>query len=128
MSNNLLDNDAPTDRPSTRIRAFLARVRPMVGNECPDVYWEGRSLIESLALSYDTKETDDYEWTLPQCALVLAFLQAIQPAKGHCFCGGFDTEAEGISTTCGHHLILMHLQEQMDRLSDASEAKEVAHG
>jgi hypothetical protein len=120
--------DPIEERPATRVRAFLARTRPIVGCETPNVYWEGRSLVESLALSYDTKETDDYLWTLPQCAVVLSFLQAIQPSKGHCFCGGFDSEEGGISTTCGHHIILMHLTDQMDRLSDDSEVvREVAH-
>src|SRR5260221_10503054 len=97
--------DPIVDRPGTRIRAFLARTRPLSGNETPNVYWEGRSLVESLALSYEIMTVDDYEWTLPQCATVLEFLQVIEPAKGHCFCGGFDSEAGGISTTCGHHLI-----------------------
>jgi len=121
--------DAIEDRPSTRLRAFLARTRPITGCECPNVYWEGRSLIESLALSYEIMTVDDYEWTLPQCALVLSFLQAIEPAEGHCFCGGFDSAPYAISTTCGHHLILQQLQDQMDRLSDASETvREVADG
>jgi hypothetical protein len=126
---NFRDDDAPSDRPCTRIRAFLARTRPLSGNETPNVYWEGRSLIESLALTYEIMTVDDYEWTLPQCALVLAFLQAIEPVKGHCFCGGFDREA--VSTTCGHHLVLQQIEDQLRRIGPQVKQRkraEVAHG
>ena len=47
---------------STRIRALLARTRPLSGNEVPEVYyWEGRSLIEGLALAFDLGD-DHYHW------------------------------------------------------------------
>jgi hypothetical protein len=113
--------DHPLDAPHTRLRAFLAKTRPLTGNEVPNVYWEGRSLIESLALSYETREYEaigpDPEWTLEKCATVLAFLQVIEPVKGHCFCGGFDREEHGISITCGHHIILGNLEEQLLHLA-----------
>jgi len=45
---------------------------------------EGRSLIESLALAYETQA--DYDWTLSQCATVLGFLSSIEPTAGNCIC------------------------------------------
>jgi hypothetical protein len=41
-----LTEDCPEERTGTRIRALLARTRPLTGNEVPHVYWDGRSLIE----------------------------------------------------------------------------------
>jgi len=33
------ENSSPGERPSARLRALLARTRPLEGNEVPDVYW-----------------------------------------------------------------------------------------
>ena len=36
------------------VRALLARTRPLSGNEVPDVYWEGRGLLEQWALDKES--------------------------------------------------------------------------
>ncbi len=104
------------ERPGTRIRALLAITRPLSGNETPDVYWEGRSLVESLALSFDVGS--DYGWSPLQCATVLEFLGVIEPTAGNCFC---DDPSE-VNATCGLHVILNFMADELRRLPQSSEA------
>ena len=88
----------PTERPSARLRALLARSRPLEASEVPDVYWEGRSLIENLALAYECETP--YAWSVADCATVLCFLAVIQPTAGNCIC---DDPSE-VNATCGLHM------------------------
>jgi hypothetical protein len=119
-------DDSIGERPGTRIRALLARTRPLTGNEVPDVYWEGRSLVESLALSYDVES--DYSWGPSQCATVLEFLSAIEPTAGNCFCN----DPLDVNATCGFHVILHFIADELRRLAPKAKgdkrAAEVAHG
>jgi hypothetical protein len=105
-------DDSIGERPGTRIRALLARTRPLTGNEVPDVYWEGRSLIEGLALAIDLGD-DDYHWDAINCATVLQFLSAIEPTAGNCFCN----DPSDINATCGFHVILNFMADEMRRLA-----------
>ncbi len=118
--------DSIGERPGTRIRALLARTRPLSGNEVGDVYWEGRALIESLALSYDVES--DLTWGPSECATVLEFLSCIEPTKGHCFCN----DQSDVNATCGFHVILDFMADEMRRLAPMAKgrkrAAEVAHG
>jgi len=79
------------------------------------VYWEGRSLIESLALAYETQA--DYDWTLSQCATVLGFLSSIEPTAGNCICN----DPSEVNATCGLHILYEYIAERL-------RAEEVAHG
>src|SRR6185437_16411308 len=91
-----LSDDSIEERPGMRIRALLSRTRPLSGNEVPDVYWEGRSLIEGFALSSDLGD-DHYHWDAIKCATVLEFLSAIEPTAGNCFCN----DDSNVNATCG---------------------------
>jgi hypothetical protein len=108
----------PGEHPSARIQALLARTRPLSGNEVREVYWEGRSLVESLALAYQTGT--DCTWTLEQCATVLEFLATIEPTSGQCFCN----DPSEVNATCGFHTLL----EFMAEMIRAPRVEEVAHG
>jgi hypothetical protein len=124
-------DEAPSERESTRIRAFLVRTKPLDG--CTfgeqDEYWEARALLEQLALAYDMG-TEDYHWDAVQCATVVDFLSWIEPVKGTCFCHD-QIEELGVSTTCGFHVILQFAAEEMRRLAPKAKgrkrAEKVAH-
>lgn len=105
-----LTDESPKERPGTRIRALLARTRPLSGNEVPDVYWQGRALVESLALSYDVES--DCSWEAAQCATVLEFLGAIEPTEGNCFCN----DPSDVNATCGFHVILDFMAGELRKL------------
>jgi hypothetical protein len=108
-------NNVPGEKPGARLRALLARTRPLEGNEVPNVYWQGRSLIEELALAYETET--DYDWSLPQCATVLGFLGSIQPTGGHCICN----DQSEVNATCGLHVLYEFIAARL-------RAVEVSHG
>jgi hypothetical protein len=121
--------EIPSEREGTRIRAFLAKVKPLNGCDFgeQDEYWEGRALIEQLAVAYDL-ETEDYRWDALECSTVVRFLSWIEPVKGTCFCHD-QIEKLGVSTTCGFHAILEFASDEMRRIGSARRAKrEVAHG
>jgi hypothetical protein len=117
----------PTDEKATNIRALLARTRPYAGSEVPDVYWEGRSLIEGLALDLDD---DHYHWDAVNCATVLEFLRTIEPTAGNCFCD--DRSQSEANATCGFHVILRFMANELRRVAAKprvrKRAAEVAHG
>jgi hypothetical protein len=108
-------DECPEERDSNRIRAFLARVIPLVGCEVADDYWEARSLIEQLALAYET-EDESYHWDHAQIAMVLDFMHWIQPAKGTCWC---DDDSR-INATCGLHAVLEFMAEEVRGLGRAN--------
>jgi hypothetical protein len=60
--------DVPGERPGTRIRALLARTTPMASGDYSP-YWEGRALIDELAVNFDAEA--EYDWTPTQCATIL---------------------------------------------------------
>jgi hypothetical protein len=124
MSKQIKAEEIPTERSGTRIRAFLSKVKPLSG--CTfgeqDEFWEGRALIEQLAVSYDV-QSDEYRWDALQCATVIDFLSMLEPVKGTCFCRD-QIEELGVSTTCGFHIILQFAAEEMRRIGSA----EVIHG
>jgi hypothetical protein len=105
-----LTDECPEEREATRIRAFLAKVRPLSGNEVADSYWEGRSLIEGLALAFELAD-EDYHWDAINCAAVLAFLHSIEPVKGSCFCH----DDSRVSLTCGFHAVLEFMADELRR-------------
>jgi len=106
---------------ATNIRALLARTRPFAGSEVPDVYWEGRSLIEELALALDL-EDDDYHWDPINCATVLEFITSIEPTAGHCFCN--DRSEAKANSTCGFHAVLQFMRDELRRNAEALERAE----
>lgn len=111
------------ERSATRIRAFLSRTRPMVANEVPAMYWEGRAQLESLALSFDVGS--DCRWEASQCATVLDFMSCIEPIPGTCFCN----DDAAVNATCGFHVILDFMAEQLRSSGQKPRRrKEVAHG
>jgi hypothetical protein len=121
------DECYPEERDSNRIRAFLSRVKPLSGCEVGGDYWEGRGLIEQLALAYDTGD-EDYHWNAMQIALVLDFMHFIQPVDGTCFCN----DDSRINATCGFHAVLTFLADQVRLLvpsrTRARVGREAAHG
>jgi hypothetical protein len=104
----------PTDEKAIYIRALLARTRPCADSEVPDVYWEGRSLIEALALAFDLDD-DHYRWDGINCATVLEFIIAIEPTVGHCFCN--DQSQSEVNATCGFHVILHFMADELRRVA-----------
>jgi len=114
------------ERDSTRIRALLARTRPLSGNEVPEVYWTGRTLIESLALAFDLGAENQQHWNPVQCATVLRFLAVIEPAEGDCFCH----DESRVNATCGLHVILDFVAGQLEapKAKGRKRAAQVAHG
>ena len=120
-------DESPNERAGTRIRALLARTRPLSGNEVPDVYWEGRSLIEGLALAFDLGD-ENYHWDAINCATVLEFLSAIEPTAGDCFCN----DQSDVNATCGFDVILDFMADELRRVAPKQKgrkrAAEVAHG
>jgi hypothetical protein len=108
--------ESPKDRPSTRIRAFLSVVMPLRGCCFGDdeVFLEGRSLIEGLAVAYEVEA--DHQWDLLQIAAVVRFLNCIEPVKGVCYCG--DTLLHGVSLACGHQAILDTIEDELRRLAE----------
>lgn len=104
-------DDCPEEREGTRIRAFLARTRPLTGSEVPVVYWEGRALIEELALDRDLKAYDSH-WDANDISTVLEFLCAIEPTAGNCFCN----DESAVNATCGFHAILQHMADDLYRV------------
>jgi hypothetical protein len=126
-------SEVPDHADVNYIRGFLSQVKPLEGNEVQDEYFEGRSLIERLALALEVN-TKGYHWDATQCATVLGFLTLIQPVKGACFC---DDRSYSIhNATCGFHVILYFARDQMRRMATwepkvrkrASSVAEVAHG
>jgi hypothetical protein len=122
-------DEVPEERESTRIRAFLAKVKPLSGTTCGeyDEYWEGRSLIEGLALAFETGD-DTYRWHALDCAAVVNFLHWIEPVNGSCFCN----DDSRVNATCGFHAVLEFMADEMRRLAQKPKgrkrAAEVAHG
>jgi hypothetical protein len=96
------------------IRGFLAQVKPLEGNAVQDEYFEGRSLVERLALALEAN-TEGYHWDATQCATVLGFLTLVQPVKGACFCN--DSSYSIHNATCGFHLILYFARDQVRRMA-----------
>jgi hypothetical protein len=90
---------APGERPAARIRALLARTRPLSGCDVADVYWEGRSLVDSLALAYEAET--DYTWSSSRCATVLEFLAHIEPTEANCICN----DLSDVNATCGLQIV-----------------------
>lgn len=115
----------PSERESTLIRGFLAKVIPLKGCGVNDKYWVGRSLIESLAVAFDADD-DDYHWNAADCAAVLDFFAWVQPVKGSCYCDDNST----VNTTCGFHEIIMFMAAELRRVARPAKARkrEVAHG
>lgn len=107
------------DGDSTYIRGFLAKVKPLEGCTVRDEYWEGRSLIERLALALEVNE--DCHWDATQCATVLDFLGLTQPVNGICFCN--DGSYSSTNATCGFHVILNFMRDEVRRLAPAPKAK-----
>jgi hypothetical protein len=105
----------PGEKPSARLRAVLARTRPLEGSEIREVYWEGRSLIEELALAYEAES--DYDWTLSQCATALDFLGSIQPTEGNCICN----DQSDVNATCGLFTLYEYIAERL-RATEVSHA------
>jgi hypothetical protein len=113
MGGNWTNDECPEERTGTRIRAFLAKVKPLVGSVGEnDTYLEGRALIEGLALAWDL-ESDGHHWDSMECATVLTFLHWIQPVKGSCFCD----DNSRVNATCGFHAILKFMADQLHRLA-----------
>jgi hypothetical protein len=117
MSAALVSSRRSEELDSTRIRAFLARTRPLTGNEVPVVYWEGRELIETLAASFDLK--GNYHWDASDCSTVLEFLCAIEPTAGNCFCN----DESAVNATCGFHAILEHLADDLHRVPQKAKVR-----
>jgi hypothetical protein len=123
-----LVNAEPSEFESNRIRAFLSKVRPLSGVAETDKYWEGRSLIEQLALAFDVQD-EAYHWDPMQCAAVLDFMHWIQPAKGTCFCN----DDSVVNATCGLHVILAFAADEVRGLAPKAKERKrkraaVAHG
>jgi hypothetical protein len=122
-----LNDESPNERAGTRIRALLAITRPLSGNEVRDVYWEGRSLLEQLAVAFDA-EDDRYHWDAIHCATVADFLTTIEPTDGNCFCN----DPSDVNATCGFHVILDFMADELRRTAPKAKARkraaEVAHG
>lgn len=122
-----INDESPNERPGTRIRALLARTRPLSGNEVRDVYWEGRSLVEGLALAFDLGDDID-SWDVIKCATVLEFLSTIEPVAGTCFCN----DPSEVNATCGFHVILDYMANELrhaaPRAKGRKRAAEVPHG
>jgi hypothetical protein len=122
------DTPAQDREESTYIRALLAKTRPLSGSEIPDVYWEGRSLIECLALAFELAD-DDYHWDAINCATVLKFIGVIEPITGHCFCN--DRSNSEVNATCGFHVILDFMAAELRRVVPQPRSRkrgEAAHG
>jgi hypothetical protein len=114
-------DECPEERESARIRAFLARVRPLIGNEVRECYWDGRALIEALALAFET-EDESYHWSVADCATVADFISAVQPVKGTCFCN----DDSRVNATCGFHEVLYFMQSELLRAAKAKGRKRAA--
>jgi hypothetical protein len=127
MADGTIDISDPAERESTRIRGFLAKVRPLKGCDVNDAYWDGRSLIESLAVAFEAEDAD-YHWDAANCASVLDFLAWVQPVKGSCFCN----DNSRVNLTCGFHEILTFMADELRRVAPKAKARkraaEVAHG
>lgn len=109
-------DECPEEYESTRIRAFLAKVKPLEGCTIgeSDEYWEGRSLIERLALAREVNvNAKGYHWDAIECATVLHFLHSIQPVKGTCFCH----DDSRVNATCGFHAILEFARDEVRRMA-----------
>ena len=105
------NGNAPEERTSTRIRAFLESIEPLaVDLDKNNSYVVGRTLIEDLARCCDSEE--NVQWEPEECAVVLRFLHWIQPVEGRCFCN----DASRINATCGFHSVLIFLEDQMWRI------------
>jgi hypothetical protein len=134
-------DEVPEERDSNRIRAFLAKVKPLSGCTVGelDEYWQARSLIEQLALAYDV-ENENYHWDANECGMAVQFLHWIEPVKGSCFCN----DRSRINLTCGFHAILQFIADQLfgfaarqiadevrrlaPKVKGRKRAAEVAHG
>ncbi len=101
-------NAHPTETPSARLRALLARTRPLVGSNVAADYWQGRPLIEHLALALETGT--ECEWSLSDCARVLRFLAFIQPTEGSCICD----DRSDVNATCGLHVIYGEIADRIE--------------
>src|SRR5579871_720647 len=114
MANRLIaresDDTVLGERTSSRIRALLARTRPLSGNEVPDEYWDGRQLVESLALAFYTRD-EAYHWSPVQCGLALTWLSLSEPIKGSCFCN----DPSDVNATCGLQALLEFIADEMGR-------------
>ncbi len=115
-----LEADVSADA-TYQLRAFLARTRVLSGCDygSDDDFWNGRGLIEELALARETGTM--LSWSPGQCADVIHFIHNIQPTKGNCFCND-DSE---ISATCGFHVVLEFVEKQLRK--EAMEAAEMLH-
>ena len=99
---DFVEPEHPDERTSARLRAFLARTRPLVGNHVPEWYWDGRQLIERLALHYEVGTQDECHWGADECAEVLRYITLVQPVDGACFCN----DQSALNATCGFHALL----------------------
>ena len=92
-----------------QIRAFLARTRPLSGCDFggDETFWNGRGLIEELALAHETDS--NLHWSSEQCADAIRFVHSVEPTKGDCFC----RDDQEISATCGFHVVLEFIEKQL---------------
>jgi hypothetical protein len=90
-----------------RIRAYLASVQPLRGNDVDDdkPYHQGRALLEyaafkSVGLGHDYPKV---RLTLAECAKVLHFMSRSEPLEPHTW---WDDPKEGPSPVVGFHMVL----------------------
>jgi hypothetical protein len=123
-----VEPECPKERTSTRLRAFLARTRPTLGADVPDWYWDGRQLIEQLALHFELGTQDESNWGAGECIEVLRYITLVQPVEGACFCN----DASAVNATCGFHALLFFVIDVIAALPKPSikgrKRAEVAHG
>jgi hypothetical protein len=110
-----VETEVPAERTSVRIRTFLARTRPLAGNDVPDYYWDGRQLIEQLALAYEVGTWEELAWTVDECSNVLRYITLVEPVKGTCFCN----DPSEVNATCGFHEILFHVIDSIQGVANA---------
>src|SRR5579862_8413999 len=128
VDHNYVEPESPNERTSARLRTFLARTRPMVGNEVPDWYWDGRQLIEQLALHYEVGTQEECHWGASECAEVLRYITLVQPVDGTCFCN----DSSALNATCGFHSLLFFVIDAIGELPKppvkGRKRAEVSHG
>lgn len=100
------------ERTTTRIRAFLDSIEPLVVDlENNHDYVEGQELIEDLAQCCEMEK--GRRWGPEECAMVVRFLHWITPIKGRCFCN----DNSRINATCGYHSVLIFMEDQLWRIA-----------
>ncbi len=100
------------ERESTRIRAFLISVRPLV-DEPPPAWLKGKHLVQCLAQARESGD-EGYFWMNFQCAEVVRFLHLSAPEKEWCYCD----DRSRMNATAGYHAVLIFLAEQLERMAE----------